>query len=116
MDEAMRFNRVVFMNKGRALENGTPRDLIGRLQGRILELAGDPQVLAARVSIADPGVEDVHTFGDRLHLRLREGVWELPNLPTELAAAGVEMVHVKPVVPTLEDVFIGLLEKETHGN
>lgn len=116
MDEAMRFNRVVFMNKGRALENGTPRALIGRLQGRILELAGEPQVLAARISIADPGVEDVRTFGDRLHLRLREGVWELPNLPTELAAAGVEMVHVKPVVPTLEDVFIGLLEKVTHGN
>src|SRR5579859_6034879 len=36
MDEAMRFNRVFFMNKGRALTDGTPRGLIGLLDGHVL--------------------------------------------------------------------------------
>src|SRR5512146_1766612 len=38
MDEAMRFNRVIFMNKGRALTDGAPRDLLHRLDGLVLEL------------------------------------------------------------------------------
>jgi ABC-2 type transport system ATP-binding protein len=112
MDEAMRFNRVLFMNKGKVLESGSPRDLIARLQGRILELVAEPQIEAGRVAAADLGVEDVRTFGDRLHLRMRPGVSELPKLPDTLAAAGIQVTLLRPVIPTLEDVFIGLLEKQ----
>ena len=112
MDEAMRFNRVLFMNKGKVLEAGPPRELIQRLQGRILELVAEPQIEARRVAAADSDVEDVRTFGDRLHLRLREGASELPKLPETLEAAGIQMTLLRPVVPTLEDVFIGLLQKQ----
>jgi ABC-2 type transport system ATP-binding protein len=112
MDEAMRFNRVLFMNKGKVLESGSPRELIGHLQGRILELVAEPQIEARRVAAADLGVEDVRTFGDRLHLRLRQGVSELPKLPEALAAAGIQMTLLRPVIPTLEDVFIGLLKEQ----
>jgi ABC-2 type transport system ATP-binding protein len=112
MDEAMRFNRVLFMNKGKVLEAGSPRELIANLQGRILELVAEPQIDARRVAAADLGVEDVRAFGDRLHLRMRPGVSELPKLPEALAAAGVHLTLLRPVIPTLEDVFIGLLEKQ----
>ena len=43
MDEAMRFNRVIFMNHGRSLTQGAPRDLMNRLNGRILELDTSPE-------------------------------------------------------------------------
>ncbi len=112
MDEAMRFNRVLFMNKGKVLESGTPRELIDALKGRILELVAEPQIEASRVAASEPGVEDVRTFGDRLHLRLREGITELPHLATSLAVAGIQMTQLRPVNPTLEDVFIGLLKKQ----
>lgn len=110
MDEAMRFNRVIFMNRGRALLDGTPRDLIGRLQGRVLELAAEPQMDARRVAAADPDVENVQAFGDRLHLRVREAAGPLARLPGALGAAGIAVLHLKPASPTLEDVFIQLLE------
>jgi ABC-2 type transport system ATP-binding protein len=113
MDEAMRFNRVYFMNKGRSLTNGTPRDLIDRMGGRILELAADPVVTARNVAVADPAVEDVHLFGERLHLRVTEAEGPSARLPIALAAAGVTLTHLKPVTPTLEDVFIELLEKDS---
>jgi ABC-2 type transport system ATP-binding protein len=115
MDEAMRFNRVVFMNKGRALLDGTPRSLIGRLEGRVLELAAEPQYDARRVAAADPEVEDVHAFGDRLHLRVREAAGPLSRLPGALAARGVTIVYLRPASPTLEDVFIQLLESDSNG-
>jgi ABC-2 type transport system ATP-binding protein len=118
MDEAIRFNRVVFMNRGRVLVEGTPRGLMSRLSGQILELAAEPQMAARRVAQADPDVEDVHAFGDRLHLRVREAAGPLTRLPEALAAASVRLIHLVPVNSTLEDVFIQLLEleEEDHGD
>jgi len=112
MDEAMRFNRVVFMNHGRALTQGVPRDLIGHLNGRILELAADPQMDARQIAMDDPDVEDVHTFGEYVHLRVRSADGPLTRIPQRLTEAGITLHHLHSVMPTLEDVFIQLLEKE----
>ncbi len=116
MDEAMRFNRVIFMNKGRALIEGSPRELIQRLKDRILELAAEPQMEARRLAVLDPDVEDVHAFGDRLHLRVREPSGPIARLPGVLAAGGVRLLHMLPVSPTLEDVFIQLLEMDQDAS
>ena len=76
--------------------------------------AGRAAKAAARqVCLADPDVEDVAAFGDRLHLRLREGTaLEGPRgvgAPAHaLAAAGVHVDELRPVPPSLEDVFIAL--------
>ena len=116
MDEAMRFNRVIFMNHGRALTQGAPRDLINQLNGRVLELAADPQMEARRIASQDPDVEDVHTFGEYSHLRVRSAEGPLTRIPQRLAEAGIAMHHLNSVIPNLEDVFIQLLEKEGAMN
>ena len=112
MDEAMRFNRVVFMEKGKVLLEGTPHELLHRLDDRILELAAEPQTQheARRIAEFDPDVEDVQAFGDRLHLRVRSLAGPLARLPIALASGGVALIHLKPVSPTLEDVFMELLD------
>jgi ABC-2 type transport system ATP-binding protein len=117
MDEAMRFNRVVFMNHGRALTHGAPRELIARLDGRILELATDSQMRAREIAQQDPDVEDVHTFGEYVHLRVKSAEGPMARIPARLAQAGIQIHHLKAVQPTLEDVFIQLLETEAvqHG-
>jgi ABC-2 type transport system ATP-binding protein len=118
MDEAMRFNRVIFMNHGRALNQGAPRDLINQLNGRILELAAEPQMAARQIVSGDPDVEDVHTFGEYVHLRVRSAEGPLTRIPQRLVEAGIAMHHLNSVLPTLEDVFIQLLETEgaIHGD
>ena len=116
MDEAMRFNRVIFMNHGRALKQGAPRALIASLDGHVLELAAEPQMAAREVAVLDPNVEDVHSFGGYLHLRVHGAEEVMARLPQKLKAAGVTMTHLQPVSPTLEDVFIQLLEMEGDGN
>jgi ABC-2 type transport system ATP-binding protein len=118
MDEAMRFNRVIFMNHGRALTQGAPRDLMNTLNGRILEMATDQSIAARRIAAEDPEVEDVHTFGEYLHLRVRSAGGPLERLPQRMQAEGVPLYHLQPVMPSLEDVFIHLLgmEGQTNGN
>ena len=115
MDEASRFNRVVFMSGGKALMEGSPRELAGRLAGRIIELSAEPQLAARKVAAADPDVEDVQAFGDRLHLRVRESAGPLDRLPRALQAAGIRFIDIRPVSPNLEDVFIQLLESSRHA-
>lgn len=116
MDEAMRFNRVIFMNHGKALTSGAPRELMSRLSDRILELAAEPQMAARQVAAEDPEVEDVHAFGDYFHLRVSSPEGPLARIPGRLVEAGITMLHFKPIPPTLEDVFIHLLETEGAPN
>ena len=116
MDEAVRCNQIGFMLAGRIMTQGAPRELIGLLAGRVLMLAAQPKAAARRVCGADPDVEDVAAFGDRLHLRLRRGAMTagadsaFERLPGALAAAGVEVFDLRSIQPTLEDVFIALQE------
>ncbi len=112
MDEAMRFNRVIFMNHGQILTQGAPRELMKRLEGRILELDTEDERQARLIALDDPEVEDVHAFGNYLHLRVRSAKGPMERIPARLASAGIPLIHLVPVPPTLEDVFIHLLETE----
>ena len=112
MDEAMRFNRVIFMNHGKVLAEGAPRDLMKRLDGRILELDSEDQMAARQIVLDDPEVQDVHTFGNHLHLRVSSAAGPMERIPSHLESAGIPMNHLVPVPATLEDVFIHLIETE----
>ena len=101
---------------GRALTQGAPRDLMSGLAGRVLELATEQGMAARQIAVEDPDVEDVHTFGEYLHLRVRSAEGPLERLPKRLTAAGVPLAHLIPVAPSLEDVFIQLLEMDEQTN
>jgi ABC-2 type transport system ATP-binding protein len=109
MDEATRCTRVGFMYGGRILVEGTPRELTATMAGRVLELAGHPGRVARAVALEDPEVEDALAFGDRLHLRVAATDGPLARLPGALAAAGVTVERLRPIAPSMEDVFISLL-------
>ena len=111
MDEASRCTRVGFIHSGRLVVEGAPGEIAGRLNERVIELVGEPREAMRRVATADPDVEDVQVFGDRLHLRVRLGSreWVLGRLPGKMQEAGVQVRRSRSIAPTLEDAFIDLL-------
>jgi ABC-2 type transport system ATP-binding protein len=109
MDEAARCNRVGFMYSGRIMVEGAPRRLTGTLEGRVLELAAHPKQRAAEICRADPSVQDVIEFGDRLHIRVSEAPGPLARLPDALELGSVTVARLRHVTPAMEDVFISLL-------
>ena len=111
MDEAARCTRIGFMHSGRLLIEGSPRELTATMSGRVLELAAHPKDKAKFLAQNDPDVEDVLTFGDRFHLRVKDVAGPMDRLPQLLAAAGVKVDRLRPIAPSLEDVFISLLNK-----
>ena len=116
MDEAARCNRLGFMSHGRILMEGGPRELASLLTGRVLMLHAQPKLSARAVCGADPDIEDVAAFGERLHMRLRAGAATtgpegvLERLTTSLMAAGVQIDELRAIPPSLEDIFIALQE------
>lgn len=110
MDEAARCHRIGFMKKGRLISEGTPGAMRSVLEGRVLELRGTPLTEIRHHALDVPGVENVQAFGDRLHLRVAEGLADdvMVRLPQQLGQAGLKVESFRPLPATLEDVFIAL--------
>jgi len=115
MDEASRCHRVGLMSRGQLMAEGTPHQIVQPLVGHLLELAAVPQRKARELSSAFPGVADVQVFGDRLHLRVDQAAPVMESLPRVLAEAGVQVTHLRPAEPILEDVFTQLLARDALG-
>ncbi len=112
MDEAARCHRVGFMRGGEIIAEGTPSELRATLNGRILELRGEPIALLRKIAHHDEDVEDVQAFGDRLHVRVGGGKTEivLKRLKSMIRREGGNVTELRLVSPVLEDVFIALSE------
>jgi ABC-2 type transport system ATP-binding protein len=109
MDEAERCSRVGFMAAGRLLTVGTPNELQSSYPREILELRARPADLATAAARAVPGVFDVQTFGETLHLVVADAAATREPVRAALAAAGLEVLSLRPIGATMEDVFMALL-------
>ena len=112
MDEASRCHRVGFMKAGKIIVEDTPSNLRARFNNRVLELRGSPITTLRHVAHQDEDVEDVAAFGDKLHVRVREGKSDLimQRLPDKIKSAGGALTELRAIPSTLEDVFIALSE------
>lgn len=116
MDEAVRCNRLGFMMNGRLLTEGSPRELTTQFAGYVLELVAHPKAQAQRLVEQMPTVRDALAFGDRLHLHVTDLAEPLATIPALLHAAGVMVSSLRQITPTLEDLFISLLEPDMKGS
>jgi ABC-2 type transport system ATP-binding protein len=106
MDEAERCHRVALMHAGRLLALDTIAELKKIFPpGSVLEIECRNAANALEHLEGVPGVIDVALFGNRLHAVVaRPGIGA--RIEERLGAAGFVPVTVKPVSPSLEDVFI----------
>jgi ABC-2 type transport system ATP-binding protein len=111
LDEAERFDRLLLLHRGRILDSGTPEELLGRIEGEILDLWATPLRDARAILSRNPSVLRVAIFGDRLHVSVRSVARDRPELEAALREEGVSLHEIAPIVPTLEDRFIEAVEK-----
>jgi ABC-2 type transport system ATP-binding protein len=111
MDEAERCNTVAFLSRGRLLAVGTPNELKRRLPWQVLALRARPQGMAQRIAQEMPGVTDVQIMGDALHLFVADAASVLPALEATLARSGAEVRTLRPVPPSMEDIFMWLIQE-----
>jgi ABC-2 type transport system ATP-binding protein len=119
LDEAERCTRVALLHEGRALAVDTPARLRDELPGRMVEIVAP---MADALAIVRPlaGVADAQQFGERLHVRLSvgsEGADSTAAFDAFVAAlqrSPLAGAPLRPVLPSLEDVFIARLSEKSE--
>lgn len=105
LDEAEKCDRVALLREGAVLALDTPTALRTKDATVMLEVVATPARQALVVLRAHLGDSGVALFGDRLHARVAT-VERGREIETWLADARITVTRVRPIVPTLEDVFI----------
>jgi ABC-2 type transport system ATP-binding protein len=116
MDEAEYCHRLGFFAAGRLLALGTPTEIkLGDLGGVLLELACEPMELALHTLSTLSAVRRVTPFGDRLRLLVSDAA-ALDTVREALLASGSRIETLCPTQPSLEDVYISLIEHRPRGD
>ena len=111
MDEAEYCDRLALVYRGQLIAMGTPAQLkTDCMPEDVLEIA-----CAAPHEVLDdlerlPAVKEVALFGNRLHLVARDGAEAARQVAARLAELGRASARVEAITPSLEDVFVSLIE------
>lgn len=110
LDEAERCSRVALVHEGRSIATASPAELKKIIPGATLEIESTDARRIASLLRAMPDAASVALFGDRVHVIAPDEYAEV-RIARALAEAGVEQDAVRRIVPSLESVFMALVER-----
>ncbi len=112
LDEAERCHRVALIHAGALAAIGTIAEVKQAFAGRsIAEVRTADPVAAMKMLDQMPDVEKTSLFGTAVHAVFRQPDLDTAALSQRLADAGITVTTVERVSPSLEDVFLDVVEK-----
>jgi len=111
MDEAEYCDRLGLIYRGELVASGTPAMLKAELMHEdVLEVFCErPQDALGEIEKA-AGVKEVALFGKGLHVVAADGDAAARTIPVLLRERGYRLERVAKIAPSLEDVFVSLIE------
>ncbi len=111
MDEAEYCDRLGLIYRGELIALGTPQELkMNFMREEVLEvLCERPQDAMSRLEEI-PGIKEVALFGKGLHVVVEKGEEEAGSIESLLKEMGFRFSRIEKIVPSLEDVFVSLIE------
>jgi ABC-2 type transport system ATP-binding protein len=115
MDEAERCSHVAYIYYGKLIADGTPNSLRElpdvNPQGTIRVEITTPEVTRALRSARElPGIRSATIFGQSIHALIDDNL-SLDTLRQGLEDKSVSVAEIRPLAPSLEDVFVELTYK-----
>ncbi|HTA60638.1 MAG TPA: ABC transporter ATP-binding protein [Candidatus Baltobacteraceae bacterium] len=115
MDEAERCSHVAYIYYGKLIADGTPDKLreLPEVQpaGTYRVEITTPEVTRAlRVARTIPGIRSATIFGQSIHA-LIDDTLDLEHLRAQLLKQNIVVAEIRPLAPSLEDVFVELTYK-----
>jgi ABC-2 type transport system ATP-binding protein len=114
MDEAERCSRVSLMFDGNIIVCDTPERIKSLVKGQLLELRPDELRKAAQLIADLPGVLEVQTYGDLLHVFVDDAARRAPEVQAALAGEGISAEGLRQTRPRMEEAFISLIRKQSE--
>ncbi|HEY1677692.1 MAG TPA: ABC transporter ATP-binding protein [Candidatus Sulfotelmatobacter sp.] len=113
MDEAEYCHRIALMYGGRVIALGSPAELKLSLgEGSLLYLESSDLLGSMTALTGKAGILDVAVFGSGLHVKVADTAAGDETIRQTLAPTGISIVALEPISPTMEDVFVSLIERE----
>ena len=111
LDEAERCTRVLLLHEGAVLAIEAPAVLQAAFSGRLFEVITETGRPPLDALLAAPGVTDAQGFGGRAHVTVAPGYQGdvERGIRTALSRDRFQVVSVRAITATLEDVFIEML-------
>ncbi len=116
MDEAEYCHRVALMYRGKVIALGTPAELKKSLAAREILYVETSDILDTMDAVEKlPGVSDVAVFGGGLHITVEHAEAGARAIRAALESAGISIVRLDRIQPSMEDVFVALIEEEDRS-
>lgn len=113
MDEAEYCHRLALMYRGKVTALGTPAELKQSLGSHHLLLLQVSDIVSSMKLLESvPGATDVAVFGGGLHVTVENDQTAIPQIRQVLEGAGIQVPILEPIEPSLEDVFVAMIERE----
>ncbi|MFB3881258.1 MAG: ATP-binding cassette domain-containing protein [Armatimonadota bacterium] len=111
MDEAEHCDRLGLIYRGKLIALGSPRQLKERyVAGALLEVRAEPAMAALELLAQEPAAREVAVFGAALHV-VADSEAAIEPVRRALELGGVTVERIEGIAPSLEDVFVALIEQ-----
>lgn len=111
LDEAERCTRIALMHKGKILMDDNPAEIKKSLGVPMVEMWSDDPRNAMEIIRNTDGVKSVNIYGNKLHVALA-GRELTDEIIINLMRAGIEIKGQREITPSIEDIFISMVEKQ----
>ncbi|GER94026.1 ABC transporter ATP-binding protein [hot springs metagenome] len=110
MDEADYCDRLSLIYRGRIIAQGTPYELrMEYMKQNVLEIEADRFIEAMEI-LKNEGIKSA-IFGILLHAVVADARIDIPRIKRILESSNIRVTRIEEIPPSLEDVFVTLIEE-----
>ncbi len=114
MDEADRCSRVGLLHQGRLVRCDPPQIIRTQMEGELIELQTEDWRAARTLADDLPGIRQVQTYGESLHLLVDDAEARLPEIAAQLNREGIDVRSLRRTRPRMEEAFIWLVRDQAQ--
>lgn len=112
MDEADRCSIVGLMYEGRLITCASPENIRSQIKGELIELYPGNIHVAFPIIQSLPGVIEVQTFGESLHILIDPAELNFKELKSELQRYSIPYQGIRIAHPRMEEAFISIIRQQ----
>lgn len=111
LDEAERCNRVALMHNGKIINLDTPQNIKASIEMKVIEIICSDIQTASKLIKTKLNFE-TQLFGDRINIMVGKNQNSFSEIETLLQVNGISILDHRLLPPSLENVFIHLVEEQ----
>jgi len=111
MDEADRCSLVGLMYEGEMMVIDTPKVIRSQIDGDLIQIYPDQWQVAHDLIVELPGVNEIQTYGEALHILVDSGEARLPQIIGMLEENKIGFTNARVAPARMEEAFISLISR-----